>query len=96
MTGREHLREKVFLINYLGEINMRTELNIFSKNSNQLRGTLFRTIFGQRQFGNFGAGEISVFNKRYDVVGKDVYLPDVVIKKLIQKGQFKKIDLKYK
>ena len=74
---------------------MISELNVFSKNTKQLRGTLFRLVYNQRKSGIQAIGKITVFNKEYIVVGKDVYLPDTVIKNLIKKGDFKKININY-
>jgi len=67
----------------------RTKLDIYEKGTHKLEGTVNRTIFNQRQFGNWGAGTVSINGTRYDVVGRDVTLPKSVISKLKSTGELK-------
>jgi len=63
------------------------KIDVWSKNTNQFIGTIQRKATHERQFGNFGAFEISVGGKRYWGTGKDVYLPDIAIEYLKTHGQ---------
>jgi hypothetical protein len=58
------------------------KLDVYNKNTNRYVGVIHRKSTHERQFGNFGAFEVSVGGKRYWGTGKDLYLPDVAIEYL--------------
>jgi len=62
-------------------------INVHSKKTNRFIGTIKRKTTHQRQFGNFGAFEVSVGGKRYWGTGRDLYLPDVAINYLKGRGE---------
>lgn len=63
------------------------KLDVHNKNTNQYVGTIQRKSTHERQFGNFGAFEVSIGGKRYWGTGKDLYLPDIAINYLKKKDQ---------
>jgi hypothetical protein len=70
--------------------NQKEKIEIWSKNPSEFHGTIERTPFNQRQFGNWGVVQYSVLGKRYDSVGgRELTLPHDVIQKLKIKGELK-------
>lgn len=55
------------------------KLDVHNKNTNKYVGEISRKSTHERQFGNFGAFEVSIGGKRYWGTGKDLYLPQVAI-----------------
>ena len=55
------------------------KLDVHNKNTNRYVGEISRKATHERQFGNFGAFEVSIGGKRYWGTGKDLYLPQVAI-----------------
>ncbi len=66
------------------------ELDVHSKNTNKYIGVIHRKSTHERQFGNFGAFEVSIGGKRYWGTGKDLYLPDVAIEYLKKHKEIKR------
>ncbi len=70
--------------------NKKEKIEIWSKSPSIFHGTIERTPFNQREFGNWGAVQYSVLGKRYDSVGgRELTLPLDVIHKLKLKGELK-------
>jgi hypothetical protein len=62
-------------------------INVYSKRTNQYLGVIKRKTTHERQFGNFGAFEVSVGGKRYWGSGRNLYLPDEAIHYLVRRGE---------
>lgn len=63
------------------------KIDVFSKRTNKYVGVIHRKSTHERQFGNFGAFEVSIGGKRYWGTGKDIYLPDEAIHYLVRMGE---------
>ncbi len=55
------------------------KIMVYHKDSGRMVGQISRKSTHEREFGNFGAFEVSVGGKRYWGTGKDLYLPEVAI-----------------
>jgi hypothetical protein len=63
-------------------------IDVFNKKTNKYMGEIERKSTHERQFGNFGAFEISIGGKRYWGTGKDIFLESDVIDYLQWKMEF--------
>jgi len=66
------------------------KLDVWNKNTGKYVGVISRKSTHEKQFGNFGAFEVSVGGKRYWGTGKDLYLPQVAIDYLKKHDQIRK------